>query len=460
MYNVFIIYGGFQMSSIVSLLGILLGLVLLVYLAYRGHSIIWVAPVCAVLVALLSGGNLLDSYLEDYIGGTAAYIVSWFPAFFLGAVYGKIMDRTGSARSLANKMVSLIGSRYALLAVILPCLLMTYGGISLFVVVFVIYPMGYSIYREANLPRTLLPGAIAFGSFGITMTCLPGTPQIQNIIPTEYYGTTAAAAPLMGFIAAIMIAVPGYLYLDWRIRQARKNNLYFIEDPKYIESTDTVKQPKWHWLSGLVPLIVVVIMLNVLPSVLKKYASIELTSSQSIVIALLAGIFVTCLMNIHQLKSLLPAINDGANGSLTAIMNTACAVGFGTVVKGVAGFGLLKKAMLNMPGSILFSEAVAVNVLAGATGSASGGMSIAIEALGNQYLEKAAQIGLSPEYLHRIASIASGGLDTLPHNGAVLTLLAVSNCTHKESYMDICVTSCIIPVVVSLLLSFVWGLFI
>ncbi len=449
------------MISVVSLIGIVLGLVLLIVLAYRGHSIIWVAPFCAVIVALFGGLDLLQAYLGDYITGTAGYIISWFPAFFLGAVYGKIMDRTGSARSLANKLVSWIGSKYAILAVVLPCLLMTYGGISLFVVVFVIYPMGYAIYREADLPRTLLPGAIAFGAFGITMTCIPGTPQIQNIIPTTYYGTTAAAAPVMGLIAALMIGVPGYLYLEWRARKAKRQGLHFVEDPKHMETAgEATAQPKWHWLCGLVPLLVVVLMLNVLPTVLKNYGIAELSSSQSIVIALLGGIAVTCLMNVHQIKTLLPAANEGANGSLTAIMNTACAVGFGSVVKIVPGFALLKNAMLNMPGSILFSEAVAVNVLAGATGSASGGMSIALEALGPQYLEKAAEIGLNPEYLHRIASIASGGLDTLPHNGAVLTLLAVSNCKHKESYLDICVTSCVIPVVVSLVLSFVWGLFI
>ena len=449
------------MNATLSLVGIFLGLILLIYLAYKGHSIIWVSPVCAALVALFGGLNVLQTYLGEYIGGTAGYIISWFPAFFLGAIYGKIMDMTGSARSLANKLVSLIGSKYALLAVILPCLLMTYGGISLFVVVFVIYPMGYAIYREANIPRTLLPGAIAFGAFGITMTCLPGTPQIQNIIPTQYYNTTATAAPLMGLIAAVMIAIPGYIYLTWRISQAKKNGLGFVEDATHTEAKENeVVQPKWHWLCGLLPLIVVVLMLNVLPTLLKKYGIAEWNSNQSIVVALLAGIVVVSLMNLHQLKTLLPATNEGANGSISAIMNTACAVGFGSVVKIVPGFVVLKNAMLNMPGSILFSEAVAVNVLAGATGSASGGMSIALESLGPQYLMKAAEMGLNPEYLHRIASIASGGLDTLPHNGAVLTLLAVSKCKHKESYIDICVTSCIIPVVVSLVLSFAWGLFI
>ncbi|MBQ9986151.1 MAG: GntP family permease [Oscillospiraceae bacterium] len=448
------------MSSIISLCGIFVGLGVLIWLAYKGHSIIWVAPVCAVIVAVFGGLNILDAYMGDYIKGTAEYIISWFPAFFLGAVYGKIMDMTGSARSLANKLVSVIGPQFAVLAVVLPCLLMTYGGISLFVVVFVIYPMGYAIYRAANLPRTLLPGAIAFGAFGITMTAIPGTPQIQNIIPTQYYGTTATAAPLMGVIAAVLIAVPGYLYLEWRCRQARKNNLCFVEDPKFVENDSEAKDlPSWHWLSGLVPLIVVVLMLNVLPNILKTAGIAEWTANQSIVVALIGGILVTCLMNIKQLKILLPAINKGADGSLTAIMNTACAVGFGSVVKIVPGFALLKNAMLNMPGSILFSEAVAVNVLAGATGSASGGMSIALEALAPQYLAKATEIGMNPELLHRIASLASGGLDTLPHNGAVLTLLAVSNCTHKESYIDVCVTSCIIPVVVSLLLSLVWGWF-
>jgi len=447
--------------EILSILGIVIGLVLLIFLAYKGHSIIWVAPVCAAIVAWMGGLNVLDAYLGDYIDGVAGYIVLWFPAFFLGAIYGKIMDMTGSARSLANKIVSLIGPKFALAAVVIPCLLMTYGGISLFVVVFVVYPMGYAIYREADLPRTLLPGAIAFGAFGITMTAIPGTPQIQNIIPTKYYGTTAMAAPLMSLFAVVLIGVSGYVYLEWRIRKARKAGLHFEEDPNFSDKTDhSVKLPGWHWLCGLVPLIVVVLMLNVLPVVLKKYGIADWDSAHAIAVALLGGIVVTCLMNIRRFKTLLPAISAGANGSLSAIMNTACAVGFGSVVKVVPGFALLTGAMVNMPGSILFSEAIAVNVLAGATGSASGGMSIALEALAPQYLEKAAQIGMNPEYLHRVASLASGGLDTLPHNGAVLTLLAVSNCTHKESYWDICVTSCIIPVVASVVLALVWGVFI
>lgn len=444
-----------------SLIGIVLGLVLLMLFAYKGYSIIWVAPVCAVIVALFGGYSILDAYIGDYMRGMANYVLEWFPAFFLGAVYGKLMDITGSARSLADAIVKLIGSKFAVAAVVLPCLLMTYGGISLFVVVFVIYPMGYAIYRAADIPRTLLPGAISTGAFGITMSAVPGTPQIQNLIPTKYYGTNTMAAIPLSIVACIVMLVPAYIYLEWRVRKCRANGLHFVADPKHVEVDHSSKNlPSWHWVTGIVPLIIVILMLNLFPDILKSYTNIALSSSQAIVIALVLGILVCCLLNLNQARTLISAINEGANGSMGAIMNTACAVGFGSVVKVVPGFATLTNIALNMPGSILFSEAVAVNILSGATGSASGGMSIALEALGPKYLEIANQMNISPELLHRVAAISSGGLDTLPHNGAVLTLLAVSNCTHKESYIDICITTCIIPLVSSLLLALVWGMFI
>ena len=308
-----------------SLFGIILGLVLLMFLAYKGYSIIWVAPVCAVVVAVLSGYAILDAYIGDYMKGMADYVLQWFPAFFLGAVYGKVMDLTGSARSLG--------------------------------VVFVIYPMGYSIYRAADLPRTLLPGAIATGAFGITMTAVPGTPQIQNLIPTDYYGTTTMAAPLLSLVACAVMLLPAYIYLEWRVRQSRRKGLHFVPDPKHKEvDHDSKALPSWHWVTGIVPLVVVVLMLNLFPWLLNRFAGIELASNYAIVIALVCGILVACLLNLNQAKTLLPAINEGANGSMGAIMNTACAVGFGSVVKVVPGFASLTSIALNMPGSILFSE--------------------------------------------------------------------------------------------------------
>jgi H+/gluconate symporter-like permease len=447
----------------ISLFSIFLGLALLMFLAYRGHSIIWVAPLCAAVVAFLSGMNVLETYISfgrdaagsyagSYMRGTAEYFVQWFPAFFLGAVYGKLMDMTGSARSLADVIVKLVGPRNAVLAVVLPCMLMTYGGISLFVVVFAVYPMGYAIYRAANLPRTMLPAAIAFGGFGITMTTVPGTSQIQNLIPMSFYNTTPTAAVAYSIVGALCMAIPGYFYLEWEVKKARRDGRVFVQDPEFKETAKNEALPKWHWLSGLLPILTVITVLNVF--------------SRHIVVSLICGILLCCILNIKQWKILAPAISLGANGSLTAIMNTSCAVGFGSVIRLVPGFIVLTELMMNMPGNILFSQSVAVNVLSGATGSASGGMSIALDALGAQYVEKAIALSNGSalradeifQLLHRVAAQSSGGLDTLPHNGAILTLLAVSRCTHKESYKSIFIVNVLIPTFVSIVLAFIWGL--
>jgi len=165
----------------------------------------------------------------------------------------------------------------------------------------------------------------------------------------------------------------------------------------------------------------------------------------ALMIGLAVGIFIALVINPTKMKgNIAKAINAGAIGSLLAVMNTGSEVGFGNVIKSLPGFQSIAHALMNIKGggSPLLSEAVTVNVLAGVTGSASGGMSIALDAFGKDYLAAAQKIGLSPELLHRIASMASGGMDTLPHNGAVITLLAITGLTHKQAYKDIFALTC------------------
>lgn len=442
--------------EILSLIGIFAGLALMIYLTFKGHSIIWVAPLSAFIVVLFALGaglgeerTLLTSYTVDYMRGVGEYFISWFPTFLLGAIYGKVMEMTGAAKALADLIIKLIGPRFVVLAVLIPCMLLTYGGVSLFVVVFIMYPMGYAIYKAADVPRTLLPAAIAFGSFGLTMTSIPGTPQIQNLIPMDYFGTTAAAAPILGIVAAIIVLIPGYLYLNRKVKKARQDHIGFTEDPTILKESEqqSGEAAVRYWLSGLVPLVVVFITLNIL--------------KWNIVVALITGIIVCCLFHPDKLKRVPQTITEGAKGSVTAIMNTACAVGFGSVIRIVPGFALLTALLISQhasPMSLLFSEALSTSVLSGATGSASGGLSIALAAFADQYLSVAQTLGISPEILHRMASIAAGSLDKLPHNGAVITLLAVSHCTHKDSYKDIFVVSVVIPMIALVVLLLFLGM--
>jgi H+/gluconate symporter-like permease len=413
------------------MLGIFLGLALLMILAYRGMSIIWIAPICAMVVALTGGLELLPTYTGAYMDGFVGFTKSWFPTFMFGAIFGKIMDESGAAKSIAVWITNVIGGKRAILAIVLGCSVLTYGGISLFVVVFAIYPLALALFREANITRKLIPGSIALGAFGFTMTAIPGSPQIQNLIPMKYFGTTPTAAPILGLVSTIIMFGLGMLWLTYQEKKYTKAGEVFTEPDKAVEefSHDNMMNP----FLALLPLLVVIVVLNVL--------------KQNIVVALMAGVLTGIAVGFSRLKNLVKTINAGAAGSVLAIINTSAAVGFGSVVRAVPGFADLTNMLLGIGGNPLISEAVAVNVLAGATGSASGGMGIALEALGAKYMELSASSGIDPQAFHRIASLSSGGLDTLPHNGAVLTLLAVTGLTHKDSYIDIAVTVLINPIV-------------
>ena len=436
-----------------SLFGIFLGLGLLMYLAFKGYSIIWVAPLAAAVVALTGGLDIISTYMGPYMTGLVGFVKAWFPAFLLSAIFGNMMETTGAAKSIAIFLTHKLGSKLAIAAIVLSCAVLTIGGVSLFVVVFAIYPLALAMFKEANISRKLIPGAIALGAFTFTMTAVPGSPQIQNLIPMTYFGTTAMAAPIMGLTATFILFFGGVYYLNWKRNKLESQGEFYTEpDLAHMgKKDDGEKLP--NILVALLPLVTVVTILNVLPYIVtftEEQKAAGRSASEFIVYALLAGIALIFVLNINKREKLMKSLAVGSQGALGAIMNTSAAVGFGTVVRAVPGFADLTNILLAIPGNPLISLAVAVNLLAGATGSASGGMGIALAALGAKYMELAKTTGIDPQAFHRIASLATGGMDTLPHNGAVLTLLNNTGMTHKDSYFDIMVVSLILPIVASI----------
>ena len=422
------------------MLGILLGLICLAFLTYKGMSILWVAPVSALVVAAFGGMNLLDAFTGDFMKAFGGYATSWFPMFMLGAIFGKVMEVTGAAESIAHFLAKKIGYKRAIIAVVVICGVLTYGGVSLFVVVFVMYPMGLALFREANLPRKMLPGSIALGAFAFTMTAFPGTPQLTNVIPATYFGTGPMSAPVIGIICGILMFILGILWLQYRTKKLQAAGEVFDEPEG--ETTTGVSNPEDlpKWYLAIIPPLLIIILFN----------AVKL----NIVVALLVGVLAGIIIFIRRLKTfgnVIKTLNDGASGSMLAILNTAAGVGFGGVIKAVPGFEQLKTLVTGIDASPLISEAIAINVLAGATGSSSGGVSIVLEALGPQFIELAKQSGIALEVFSRVASISAGGLDTLPQCGAVLTVLAVTKLTHKDSYIDIFMCCTVIPISATIL---------
>lgn len=438
-------------------IGILLSLLLLMYFAYKGFSVILFAPVFALLAAISQGLSPMPAYTELFMAKAVTYVKSFFPVFMLGAVFGKVMEDTGLAKSISHKILTSLGRERAILSVVLAGNVLTYGGVSLFVVVFAIYPFAAALFKEAQIPKRLIPGCIALGAFTYTMDALPGTPQIQNLIPTNFYGTTMYAAPILGFIGTIIIFVGGIAYLNWRLKLAQAAGegygSHTINEPELKSDTNL---PDWK-LSCLPLLSVLVINFMMTrftwsPEMLAPFQAMKLPlmvpavknviAIWALIIGLVVGVLLAVAIgyrNLPKQGGLQKALNAGAIGSLLAIMNTASEVGYGNVIASLPGFKDIATALLGikMGGTPLLSEAVTVTTLAGITGSASGGMSIALDLMAKDWLAWANQIGLSPEVLHRIASMASGGMDTMPHNGAVITLLAVCGLTHSQSYKDI-----------------------
>lgn len=447
-------------------IGILISLALLTWIAYRGFSVILFAPICALLAALTAGMSLMPTYSELFMNSAGTYVKNFFPIFLLGAVFGKVMEESGMARSIARWIVQRLGPARAIISIVLAASILTYGGVSLFVVGFAVYPFAASIFLEANFPRRLIPGAIALGAFGCTMTAIPGTPQIQNMIPTKYFNTDAFAAPVFGLIGSVIIYTLGLLWLEYRKhKMIAAGEGYGRLDTRtdHSKKDDVEDVPP---LVAFIPLLAVLVLNFILTKVIggwdqsiiqdPTFTKLALASkvipvaTWALIIALVCGILLAIILSAKQFKlrgNLMLALNAGTIGSLLAIMNTASEVGYGNIISSLPGFRSVRDFLMSVdPGTPLISEAIMVNLLAGITGSASGGMSIALETMGQRYLEWALQAGINPELLHRVAAMSSGGFDTMPHNGAVITLLAICGMTHKESYPDIGMVSLVIPV--------------
>lgn len=432
---------------------IVISLGLLMTIAYRGLPVIVFAPLCAALAVLLSGGALLPSYTESFMTGAAEYVRAFFPVFLLGAVFGKLMEVSGAAAAIAGAIARALGPRHAIPAVVLACGVLTYGGVSLFVVAFAVYPFGAALFREAKIPKRLLPAAIALGAFTLTMDALPGSPQIQNLIPTRFFGTDVYAAPVVGLTGGTLILLGGLVWLERRRAQAlAADEGYGAGHRHEPEPRDPQDLP--HPVVAVLPLGIVLasnFILNRTSWALADwYSETELRAdfptlalrtaapTWALIVALCLGTAAILLLNARRLRGRLTAsLSTATSGALLAIFNTASEVGYGTVIKGLPGFQVIRSGVLGVSPHVLVSLALAVNVLAGITGSASGGLSIALEIMGEHDLALAQAQGISPEWLHRIAAMASGGLDTLPHNGAVITLLAITGLTHRQSYPDI-----------------------
>jgi H+/gluconate symporter-like permease len=482
------------------LLGILVGLALLVLFAFRGWSVLLLAPAAALVAAAFGREPLLANWTQVFMVSAARFLAQFFPIFLLGAIFGKLMDDSRSVSAVADFMTKSLGERRVILAVVLAGAFVTYGGVSLFVAFFVLVPMAQELFRAAAIPRRLMPAAIVLGTSTFTMSALPGTPSIQNAIPMPFFGTTPFAAPGLGIVAAAIMLGFGLWWLGRSEAAARRagkgygaeasvsadsaaDNEFVRERATTAREFDPAEIHHGHHSGSAPPILfaalplVIVVAVNLLMSLVvlprldfsflaeERWGATSISGVAgvwSVVVALATAIATVILCNRSRLPALRQSMDAGANASVLPAVSVASLVGFGAVIAALPAFTVVRDWVLGIEGGPLVSLAVATNVLAALTGSASGGLTIALDALGQTYMAIAAQTGLSPALMHRVAVIGSGTLDILPHNGAVVTLLAVCGATHRESYFDIVmvgIVNAILALVAVIVLGTVFGSF-
>src|SRR6516162_7158288 len=423
------------------------------FVAYRGYSVILFAPIAALGAVLLTDPSLVAPMFSNvFMEKTVGFLKNYFPVFMLGAVFGKVIELSGFSKSIVAAVIGVLGRERAVLSIVVVCAILTYGGVSLFVVVFAVYPFAAEMFRQSGIPKRLIPCTVALGAFSFTMDALPGTPQIQNIIPTTFFETTTWAAPWLGLIGSIFVLGVGLAYIESCRRAAQARGEGYGTDlhnePEPFEA-ETLPNP---WIA-LLPLLMVGVANFVLTQWIPRAFGAEhqitmgakpITTQIHVVAAIWAveGALLLGILTVFVFawRPVLTRFADGSKaavaGALLASLNTASEYGFGGVIALLPGFVLIADALRAIPNTLV-NEAVSVTVLAGITGSASGGMSIALAAMADNFVAAAETAKIPLEVLHRVASMASGGMDTLPHNGAVITLLAVTGLTHREAYKDI-----------------------
>ena len=483
-----------------ALFGVILSLAVLVTLAYRGHSVVVVAPLAAMIAVVFSGAPIMGTYTQIFMPALANFIGRFFPLFFFGAIFGYLMTTTGLARYFARALTSVFGPKRAILSIALATALLTYGGVSVWVVAFTIVPMAAALFKESGIPKRLMPSAIAVGSFTFVIAVLPGSPQIHNAIPTSYFGTDIYAAPVFGIISSLIMFGTGLAWLEYRVRQLHARGEYYepldaqgniIDTPEFspanvpdegikdesenlggpelphrpagATATVTRTEPSlaMQGFLGLLPIAIVVAVNFSFTYVFSKmldtsYLETEQFGSTSLqallgtwspTLALAVAVLAIMAMYPKKIKETFAGLSEGAKNAILPCFTTASEVGYGAVIASLAVFTVVKNSMLDVSDNALVVSTVSTAVISGITGSSSGGLSITLQALGDQLAELAAAQGISMEFMHRVTAMASISFDSLPHNGAILTLLIVCGMTHRLAYKDIAVVTVIIPLV-------------
>ena len=425
------------------IIGILVSLAILIYIVYKGVGILPASFLCSVLILLSNKINPWDGMVQGYMGGFTAFATGFLFIFVLGSMFGQAMNDSGAARALSLKITQIAGPKWAILILMLTTLVLTYGGINAFIVIFTVLPIAVPMFYEAHLPKRIMVAAIMAGG-NVACSIMPGTPSVQNIIPTTFLGTNLFAAPLLGIFLTVFLFICCWAYLEWETKRCTAAGTIaeyeYITEKEAKGAVDEKDLPPWYF--GAIPMIILIGVLFIS----QKY----ITPTYAVCIASIIGTLVVYIMNWQRIANKINTLNVGLTNGIIPLINACGIIAFGAVVQTTPAFQDVVAYVINIDLNPLVTTFIAVNILAGISGSGSGGLRIFMESMSGQLLAT----GVNPQALHRVSTIACVGLDSLPHNCSVVSVFSVAKVSYKEAYKDYFVVTGIIPIITGIISLF------
>mgnify|MGYP002801281712 FL=1 len=421
---------------VVNVIGILLAFAVLIFAAYKKISMFLAAAVAAAIVALFGGLDVAAALVGadgPFLVGMKDFVGNWLVIFALGALLGALYDKSGATWRISSTLINKAGTQWTLLIYVLVGGLLVYGGIQVTVMIFVLLPFAKILFPKAGIPWYLFPGITGLAIATFAMGQMPGSLQMQNIIPTQILGTTLTAAPVEGVLATLFMLIFGVGYLYWQVKKGHDDpaaaiELYQVQGGILDERELEQRAP--NFLISLIPLVITFVLIN------------------GFDVELLYGLAAGCVLSLlffykslGGIKGFGDIVSEGFNNGIFPCIIIASVVGVGQVVSNTEAFAVLQKNIINLPLPGLIKVAAITTIIAGITGSASGGLTIALNLFGETFITW----GYTPEIIHRVASIACGGLDTLPWNGTVVMLFALAGVSYKKGYKHVAVETVILP---------------
>lgn len=420
--------------EILGFIGIILGIITIIWLSIKEVHITIAAPIAALVVILFNGMQIAPSMIgmapevkSSFMIALGTYVMKYFIIFMLGSILAKFMEDSGATTAIADYILKKFGSDNpyrVMVAIFIISAILTYGGITLFVVMFAIIPLAYTLFKKLNIAWNLIAVPLWMGIASFTMTILPGTPAIQNVIPIEYLGTSLVAAAIPSFIGAIGTIAFSLWYMKHLLNKSLKAGETFASYPIDVKIVEKEGETP-NVAASIAPLATLIVI-----AILGSYLGNKFWKEDIIYVALVVGILLAAVLYRKYLSNITRTLSIGASGAMAPIFATSSAVAFGAVVLLAPGFSLISKAILGIPGSPLISLTLLTSAMSAITGSSSGALGIVMPGFAHHYLAT----GLNPQMIHRVAAIASNITTIVPQSGVWLTFLALTGLKTKNSF--------------------------